>query len=172
MQNVVQATTDEPTAHSAQGPGGTGAAGSGVAGGGGQAGSAVAVGGGDRRTRPIQVAGHYPVRTITFYQFSASDIRSIGVAQAATTICASIGTFALSWYIDFSKDIALAVSAKQPVDDLLRSVVEVSFWSWVVFWAVALAAFLWQGNELGRIKEEHGETTWVRGFLNWLRRSQ
>ena len=47
-------------------------------------------------SRPVQVAGKYPVREVTYYQFNTSDIRSIGLAQAAATVLAAIGTFALS----------------------------------------------------------------------------
>ena len=77
---------------------------------------------------------------MTFYQFSTSDIRSIGVAQAAATICAALGTFALSNYLDFGKDIALAEEAEQAVPDFLHSMIILSFWAWIVFWGIAVLA--------------------------------
>ena len=118
-------------------------------------------------TRPRQVAGNYPMRQVTYYQFSTSDIRSIGFAQAAATICAAIGTFALSGYLEFNKDIALAQEAGQPTPEFLETITNLSFWAWLVFWGVAVLAFVWQGNELRRVKVEHGELTLLEKFQAW-----
>ncbi|MCI0564219.1 MAG: hypothetical protein MN733_37565 [Nitrososphaera sp.] len=118
-------------------------------------------------TRPVQVRGNYPVREVTWYQFNSSDIRSIGVAQAAATIFAALGTFALSNYIDFSKDITLAEQDGRDVPQFLYNIADLSFWAWIIFWAVAIVAFLWQGNELMRIKAEHKVPTWLNKIRNW-----
>lgn len=118
-------------------------------------------------SRPVQVSGKYPVRQVTWYQFSTSDIRSIGLAQVAATVCAAIGTFALSLYLDFSKDITLAEEAGQSAPEFLQTVADLFFWSWIVFWVIAVLAFVWQRNELGRIKAEHGELTLWRKAKDW-----
>lgn len=110
-------------------------------------------------TRPRQIVGQYPPRHVIYYQFSTSDIRSIGLAQAAATILAAMGTFALSQYLDFSKDITLAEKAGQAVPPFFHNVADLSFWTWIVFWVFAGLAFIWQRNELRRIKAEHGELT-------------
>jgi hypothetical protein len=121
-------------------------------------------------TRPKQVVGEYPMRLTRYYQFSSSDLRSIGVAQAASIICASIGTFAFSEYLEFSKDVTLAEASKTPVPEFLDTVVSIAFWTWIVFWGIAAWAFLWQGNELRRIKAEHGEPNWRTKLGNWCKR--
>lgn len=118
-------------------------------------------------SRPVQVSGKYPVRQVTWYQFSTSDIRSIGLAQVAATICAAIGTFALSLYLDFSKDITLAEKANQTIPEFLQTVADLSFWAWIVFWVIAVLAFFWQQDELSRIKAEHGELTFWRKAKVW-----
>ena len=99
------------------------------------------------------------MRQVTYYQINSSDMRSIGVAQAAATICAAIGTFALSSYLDFSKDITLATKTNENVPEFLHTVASLSFWMWIVFWVIAVLAFIWQRNELSRIKAEHGDPT-------------
>lgn len=109
--------------------------------------------------RPVQVRGEYPVRLTTYYQFSKSDIRTIGVAQAASTILVALGTFALSFYLEFSKEIAAIIEAENTPDKLLQNISDICFWAWIIFWVLAFIAFLWQGGELRRIKEEHGEPT-------------
>lgn len=122
-------------------------------------------------SRPVQVSGKYPVRQVTYYQFSTSDIRSIGLAQAAATIFAAIGTFALSSYLDFGKDITLAEEAGQTAPQFLHNVTELSFWAWIVSWVLAALAFVWQRNELSRIKIEHGELTlWRKAGVWWSNR--
>lgn len=120
------------------------------------------------RTRPVQVAGEYPVRQVTWYQINNSDLRSIGIAQAVSTFFAAIGTFMLSLYIEFSKDIALNESADQPVPDFLQSVTSFVYWGWLAFWGVAIISFLWQGLEIRRIKREHGDTSlWQKCQSYW-----
>ena len=122
-------------------------------------------------SRPVQVAGEYPMRKVTYYQFSTSDIRSIGLAQAAAAVFAALGTFALSSYLDFSKDITLAEEAGQGAPEFLQTVADLSFWVWIVFWVIAALAFFWQGNELSRIKVEHGELTlWRKARNRWTKR--
>lgn len=118
-------------------------------------------------SRPRQVAGKYPMRQVTYYQFNTSDIRSIGIAQAAATLFAALGTFALSLYLDYSKDITLAVEQKQNVPQFLHDVANISFWAWIAFWVLALLAFIYQRNELGRIKTEHGEPTLRQRINSW-----
>ena len=121
-------------------------------------------------TRPRQIAGKYPQRQMTYYQISTSDLRSIGVAHAATTICIAIGTFALAAYMDFSKDITIAIEGNQPVPQFLYDIAELSYWGWLVFWFIALVAFIWGKSELSRIKEEHGEHTfWSKVKARWKR---
>jgi hypothetical protein len=110
------------------------------------------------------------VRLTRYYQFSSSDLRSIGIAQAASIICASIGTFAFSQYLEFSKDVTLAEASKTPVPEFLNGVVRIALWTWIVFWALAIAAFLWQGSEMRRIKAEHGEPNWRTKLVDWCKR--
>ena len=110
-------------------------------------------------TRPRQVAGNYPQRQMTYYQISTSDLRSIGVAQAATTICVAIGTFALAAYIDFNKDITIATEGGQTVPPFLNDIANLSYWVWLVFWGIALVSFIWRRSALSQIKKEHGEPT-------------
>lgn len=117
---------------------------------------------------PKQVAGNYPMRQVTYYQINNSDIRSIGVAQAAATICAALGTFFLSTYLDFAKDLALATANDQTPPPFLQGIVNLTFWAWLIFWCIALFAFLWQGNELRRIKSEHGEPSNLIRILSRL----
>lgn len=137
---------------------------------GGSADTDTSRGGASTSTRPVQVRGNYPVREVTWYQFNSSDIRSIGVAQAAATIFAALGTFALSNYIDFSKDITLAERAGENIPDFLHTITDLTFWAWIVFWAVAIIAFIWQGNELMRIKAEHNVPTWSGRIRDWWHR--
>jgi hypothetical protein len=110
-------------------------------------------------TRPRQVAGAYPMRKVTYYQISTSDIRSIGVAQVATTLFASVGAFALSLYLDYNKDIALAELGEAGVPSFLRELSNVAFWAWLFFWILATFAFFWRQSEWSRIKIEHGESS-------------
>ncbi len=107
--------------------------------------------------KPSRVAGNYPMREVTWYQISTSDIRLIGALQAATTVFFAIGTFLLSNYLDFSKDIILAEQAKTTVPTFLRNVAALGLGGWIGSWLIALAAFLWQGAEVRRVKKEHGE---------------
>lgn len=107
-------------------------------------------------TRPKQVVGSYPVRQVIWLQISTSDIRSIGIAQLVATISSAIGTFALSVYLDFSKDLTLDTQAGKQASDLLNAVVHISYWSWIIFWIIAAAAFIFQGTEYSRLKAEHG----------------
>ena len=104
---------------------------------------------------------------MTYYQISRSDLRTIGVAHVATTIFGSIGTFALAIYFDFNKDITLAVQDEKAVPQFLNDVANISFWAWLVFWFLALLAYLWQGNELRRIRAEHGELTIWKKICGW-----
>ena len=111
-------------------------------------------------TRPRQVAGSYPMRQVTWYQVSTSDLRSLGVAQAATTIFAAMGTFALSLYFDYSGNIALAQSSSQTPPAFLVQIANVTWWAWLGFWVLALGAFGWRRSEWARIRMEHGEPFW------------
>ena len=106
------------------------------------------------------------MRVVRWYQFSTSDIRSIGAAQAAATIFAAVGTFALSHYLDLSKDIALA-GEKAP--EYLINVASFAFWSCLISWLLAFVAFVWQGLELNRVKQEHGEASVGLRFSNLWR---
>ena len=103
-----------------------------------------------------------PVRKITWFQFSSSDIRSIGVAQAASTIFAALGTFAMSTYWDLSKDLALAEANNDAIPDALLTISNITLGGGLVFWFLSIAAFLWQGSELSRIKAEHGHDGWYQ----------
>lgn len=108
-------------------------------------------------TRPRQIVGHYPPRRVTYYQFSTSDVRSIGIAQAVVTVFAALGTFALSIYLDFGKDITLATGEGESAPQFLYDIESIAFYSWLVFWGLAICAFIYQRTELRRIKAEHGE---------------
>jgi len=110
-------------------------------------------------TRPRQIAGQYPQRQMTWYHISTSDLRSIGIAQNAATICVGIGTFAIATYIDFNKDIAIAESSGQQLPRLFDVAADLLLIFGVIFWLLAVIAFLWRRSELSRIKEEHGEQT-------------
>jgi hypothetical protein len=125
-----------------------------------------------RPNKPSRVSGEYPVRNIVWYQFSSSDIRSIGVAQAASVISFSLGTWTLSEWLDFKKDIAQAALSKQPVSDFLQNLASAFFILWICFWAIGLIAFFWQGLELRRIKVEHGEMTVFQKIRNFWRVSR
>ena len=108
-------------------------------------------------TRPRQIVGHYPARHVTYYQFSTSDVRSIGIAQMAVAVFAALGTFALSIYLDFGKDITLAMNEGESAPQFLYDIENIAFYSWLVFWGLAVCAFIYQRTELRRIKAEHGE---------------
>lgn len=108
-------------------------------------------------TRPRQIVGHYPPRRVTYYQFSTSDVRSIGIAQAVVTVFAALGTFALSIYLDFGKDITMATDKGESAPQFLYDIENIAFYSWLVFWGLAVCAFIYQRTELRRIKAEHGE---------------
>lgn len=112
-----------------------------------------------------KVNARYPMREVTYYQMSRSDFRSMGVAQAAATICAAIGTWAMSNYLELSKDIALA---KGTIPEWLYSVRSMAFWAWLIFWCIALAAFAWQGFEYHRIRTEHGELGFWQKAGKWI----
>ncbi len=116
--------------------------------------------------RPVQVQGSYPVRKTTYYLFSNRDIRSIGYTQAASAIFAAFGTFALSVYLDFSKDLRIIEESNKTPDEYMENVSNVSLSLWIIFWLLALAAFWWQKSEIRRIKEEHGELTFLTRFIN------
>lgn len=123
-------------------------------------------------TRPVQVSGSYPVRQVTWFQISNSDLRSIGVAQATATFFSALGTFALSQYLEFNKDASLLMQQNKLVPSYLSNFVELAFWSWVVFWLMAVLAFFWHRSELGRIKEEHGVFTLSRRIRRWAMKQQ
>lgn len=116
--------------------------------------------------RPKRVEGVYPMRYTTYYQFSSSDIRSIGVAQAATTFFAAAGTFSMSYFFDIGKDIAVMDSSQLGVN-YLQNVANLCLTAWAVFWFIAVVAFIWQGVELRRIKAEHGEATYSAKVKTW-----
>lgn len=121
-------------------------------------------------SRPKQVRGDYPVRKITWYQVNTSDIRSIGVAQAAATVFAALGTFALSSYLDLKKEMVLNEENTRAAN-FLDPVADLAFGAWLVFWGIAIVAFVWQVWELGRIKEESGNPSFLRSIIKgWLRR--
>lgn len=107
---------------------------------------------------------------MTYYQFSTSDIRSIGVAQWGALFCASIGTWALTNYLDFSKDITLAKNAGQDVPDFLDKFTAITFSAWIIFWVAAVVAFIWQDSELQRIKKEHGESSRTEKLKIWCKK--
>lgn len=109
------------------------------------------------------------MRYVRWYQVNTSDIRSIGVAQAAATFFAAIGTFALSTYIDFSKDISAAESSGAKPAQFLKDVVNLAYWGWIFFWFLALMVLLWQGSELRRIKSEHREVTFIGALWRLLK---
>lgn len=116
-------------------------------------------------TKPSRIHGKYPVRSVTYYQFNSSDIRSIGVAQAAATILFSLGTAAFFMYLDFSKDIAMATQAKQLIPQFLQDLTSYALAAWKIFWIFGALSFGWQGLELRRIKREHGEVfSWKKLF--------
>ena len=104
------------------------------------------------------------MRTITWYQINTSDIRNIGVAQAAVTFFAAFGTFALSVFVELQKDIAIAPDDVKPY---LESTANLWHFVWAIFWIVAAVAFFWQGNELARIKEESGVPTYRTKNRDW-----
>jgi hypothetical protein len=107
------------------------------------------------------------MRQVTWYQFSSSDLRSIGVAHVVTTLFAAAGTFALSNHLEFNKDITLALQNNQNVPLLLQGISDLLFWVWVFCWVCAAVSFIWQRNELQRIKEEHGEVMlWKQLWIN------
>jgi len=112
------------------------------------------------------VAPIYRERTVNYFNFSESDIRHINVANICTAIFAAIGTFALTAYFDFSKDLAIA-DDKAP--ELLVRVTSLLFWSWLVCWGLAAIAFLWLRNEIQRIKEEHGVLPPSKRLFNWMK---
>ena len=105
-----------------------------------------------RSTRPKQIRGRYPPRKVTWYQISTSDLRSMGIAQAGTTVFAAMGTFALSIYIEFSKDIALLGPDKKEVAQVLQDTADLAFWTMIFCWTIAVFAFIWRGSDLRRIK--------------------
>jgi hypothetical protein len=115
------------------------------------------------RTRPVQVAGHYPERHVTWYQVSTSDARLLGIAQAVTTVFASLGTFALSQYLEIWRDSAAS-------NQLLSTFVSnLMFYGWLVFWVIAGGAFVWRQSEWERIRREHGEPSLPNRIRNWWR---
>lgn len=113
-----------------------------------------------KRTRPIQVTGHYPERHVTYYQVSTSDLRALGVFQAVSTIAGSLGTFAMSLYFDYRA--GLADQPSPAADPFMQSVTNVAFWAWIGFWIIAVGAFIWRQTEWARIRVEHGEP-----FIKW-----
>ncbi len=106
------------------------------------------------------------MRKTTYYLFSNRDIRSIGYTQAASAIFAAFGTFALSVYLDFSKGLRIIEESNKTPDEYMENVSNVSLSLWIIFWLLALAAFWWQKSEIRRIKEEHGELTFLTRFIN------
>lgn len=119
---------------------------------------------GGNRSRPVQARGNYPERTVTWYHISRSDIRNLSVASWATTLFTAVGTYGLTVYLDFSKDIQLSTEAPEHSVELLSSVAAIAFAGWIFCWAMALVAFLWRERELLLIKEEHGELPWWKRF--------
>ncbi len=107
------------------------------------------------------------MRRVTWYQVSASDFRNVGLVQIATTFFGAIGTFALSIYLDYSKDVAIARSAKSSIPAFVETAANIAFWAWIIFWFVALALLIWQGTELHRIKVEHGQKPFYERIIDY-----
>lgn len=122
-------------------------------------------------TRPRQIVGHYPPRHVTYYQFSTSDVRSIGIAQVAVAVFAALGTFALSIYLDFGKDITLATGEGESAPRFLYDIESIALYSWLVFWGLAVCAFIYTNTELRRIKAEHGEPSLLSKIWKGIRRN-
>lgn len=105
------------------------------------------------------------MRTLTYFQMNTSDLRTLGVSNAVTTVFAAAGTYLMSLYLDVSKDLQLTPDETQAAAELLRSMGNLAFWAWLFCWAIAICSFLWREAELSRIKAEHGIEPWWKRAL-------
>lgn len=116
--------------------------------------------GGEARSRPVKPRGHFPERKMTWFQFNTSDLRALGAYNGVTTLFAAAGTYLMSVYLDYSKEMQMNGDAAGESFELLRSITNISLVSWIFCWIIAVLAFLIREVTLARIKEEHGVSPW------------
>ena len=116
--------------------------------------------------RSSRVTGVFRDRIVKYYHFSNSDISHIKAANVIAVMFFGIGAWALSSFVEFSKDITLAGTN---VPTLLSAVTDVFFIGWLLCWAIAGIAMFWQAKEIHRIKLEHGDPGLWASFLHWVK---
>jgi hypothetical protein len=117
-------------------------------------------GGTTRPRKRSRIRERNPMRLVTWYTVNNTDIRNIGVAQAATVAAFSIGTWALDKYLDLQKDIAQANASHQQLSNYVLNLEEAFRVLWIILWVVGVISLVWQSSEWRRIRTEHGEMTW------------
>ncbi len=104
----------------------------------------------------------YPARTVTYYQISTSDLMVLGASQFATTLFTSGGTFCLSIYLDYKKDVDAAGHAAEVA---LINTANNWFYASLFLFILASICFLFRKLELSRIVSEHGDEVTLVGAI-------
>lgn len=108
---------------------------------------------------------------MVWYQVNTSDLQTIGIQQAITTLFAAIGSFTLSLHLDLSKDITLATKGGEVPVEYMVTMMGIWKWTWILSFVVAAGCFLLMRHDIARIKAQHGEFTTLWKVRQLLRRA-
>lgn len=96
----------------------------------------------------------YAQRNMKCYAVTESELKQIGLANLAVTICFGIGSGLLGLGIDIFKDTTLADSVPPNANVVVNTVQPILFIFGIVFWLAAAALWFWRRDMLSLIRKE------------------
>lgn len=96
----------------------------------------------------------YAQRSMKCYAVTESELRYIGLANNAATVCFGIGSAFLALWLDIFREIQFSSEIPEAAQAASQVIQPFLLILWIVFWGVAIMLYFWRRNMILLIKQE------------------